>query len=121
MALMTAPVSLGVHSVAWPEKEIMSINAARVAGKTDDEIRTLITKLMVDRKNFGRGGGGMNNHKIYTQALAKLEALVEQEKNVTANLYSKWTATTSSPKPLQRSDRTSRRRTPESGARHRLS
>ena len=51
--LMTAPVQLSVHSVAWPEFEVMQINAARVAGKTNDEIRLLVTKLMADRKTLG--------------------------------------------------------------------
>lgn len=29
---MTAPVSLGFNSVAWPEYEIIQINKARIAG-----------------------------------------------------------------------------------------
>lgn len=48
--LMTASVQLSVHSVAWPEHEILAINSARIAGKSDDEIRQLVTKLMADRK-----------------------------------------------------------------------
>lgn len=48
--LMTPPVSLGVHSVAWPEHEISAINAARVAGKSDDEIRQLVTCLVAERQ-----------------------------------------------------------------------
>lgn len=48
--LMTPPVSLGVHSVAWPEHEIFAINAARFAGKSDDEIRQLVTRLVADRQ-----------------------------------------------------------------------
>jgi len=51
--LMTAGVPLSVHSVAWPEHEILAINAARVAGKSDDEIRLLVIKLMADRKALG--------------------------------------------------------------------
>jgi prophage regulatory protein len=51
--LMTAPVQLSAHSVAWPEREISAINAARVAGKSDDEIRQLVAKLMADRKTLG--------------------------------------------------------------------
>jgi len=54
--LMTAPVSLSAHSVAWPDCEIHAINSARVAGKTDDEIRTLVAKLMADRKTMGAEG-----------------------------------------------------------------
>ena len=48
--LMTPQVLQGVSSVAWPEHEILAINAARVAGKTDDEIRRLVTKLVADRQ-----------------------------------------------------------------------
>lgn len=48
--LMTAPVPLSAHSVAWPEHEILTINSARIAGKNDDEIRQLVAKLMADRK-----------------------------------------------------------------------
>lgn len=48
--MMTSSVPLGRHSVAWPEHEIMAINAARIAGKDDNEIRQLVTKLMDDRK-----------------------------------------------------------------------
>lgn len=53
--LMTPPVKLGERSVAWPEHEVLAINAARVAGKTDDEIRQLVTKLIAERQNIGVG------------------------------------------------------------------
>ncbi len=48
---MTPPVLLGVHSVAWPDYEINAINAARVAGKSDDEIRALVSDLKMQRTN----------------------------------------------------------------------
>lgn len=48
--LMTPPVSLGVHSVAWPSHEIDALVAARVAGKSDDEIRQLVARLVVERQ-----------------------------------------------------------------------
>ncbi len=51
--LMTAAVPLSVHSVAWPEREILAINTARVAGKSEDEIRQLVSRLMVERKTLG--------------------------------------------------------------------
>ena len=51
--LMTAPVPLGGgHSVAWPEPEIMAINQARIAGKSDDFIRNLVSSLLADRKKI---------------------------------------------------------------------
>jgi len=47
--LMTAPVSLGVHSVAWPEHEISRLVAARIAGKSDEEIKQLVLSMMAER------------------------------------------------------------------------
>ena len=38
-------VSLGAHSVGWPAHEVDAINAARIAGKSDDEIRALVQRL----------------------------------------------------------------------------
>lgn len=48
--LMVPPVRLGVNSVAFPENEVLAINAARIAGKSDDEIRQLVAKMVADRK-----------------------------------------------------------------------
>lgn len=36
-SLWTRPVSLGARTVGWPEMEIFALNAARIAGKSDDE------------------------------------------------------------------------------------
>jgi prophage regulatory protein len=47
--LWTAPVSLGPRSVGWPDSEIDAINSARIAGKSDDEIRALVAKLKQQR------------------------------------------------------------------------
>jgi prophage regulatory protein len=49
--LMVPPVRLGANSGAYPEHEIAAINVARVAGKTDDEIRQIVTDLIAARKN----------------------------------------------------------------------
>jgi prophage regulatory protein len=43
------PVSIGGRSVAWPEQELQAVNRARVAGKSDDEIRALVRQLEADR------------------------------------------------------------------------
>lgn len=51
--LMTPPVKLSEHSVAWPESEINAINGARIAGKTEDELRALVTRLVADRRAGG--------------------------------------------------------------------
>jgi prophage regulatory protein len=48
--LMVPAVRLGENSVAWPDHEIHALNAARIAGKSDDEIRQLVAKLVEDRK-----------------------------------------------------------------------
>jgi len=48
--LMTEPVKIGSQSVAWPSHEVMAINHARIAGKTDDEIRALVRDLHAKRK-----------------------------------------------------------------------
>jgi prophage regulatory protein len=49
--LWTKPVSLGPRAVGWPSDEVAAINAARIAGKTDDEIRALVAKLEGARKD----------------------------------------------------------------------
>ncbi len=48
--LWTKPVSLGARSVGWPSGEVSAINAARIAGKTDEEIFVLVTQLEAARK-----------------------------------------------------------------------
>jgi prophage regulatory protein len=52
--LMTEPVRLGENSVAWPEYEILAINTARIAGKSDSEIRELVSQLMTRRKQLSQ-------------------------------------------------------------------
>lgn len=47
--LWTKPVSLGARCVGWPASEVTALNTARIAGKTDDEIRELVTKLHAAR------------------------------------------------------------------------
>ena len=47
--LWTRPVSIGPRAVAWPASEVAALNAARVAGMTDGEIRKLVTQLHVAR------------------------------------------------------------------------
>ncbi|OFW00152.1 MAG: transcriptional regulator [Acidobacteria bacterium RIFCSPLOWO2_12_FULL_59_11] len=48
--LFVSPVRIGRRSVAWPASEVEAINAARIAGKTDTEIRALVMKLEAARK-----------------------------------------------------------------------
>jgi len=49
--LWTKPVSLGARAVGWPSCEVTAINAARIAGKPDEEIRALVLKLEAARKS----------------------------------------------------------------------
>jgi len=48
--VFTHPVSLGGRAVGWPAHEVAALNAARIAGKIDDEIRELVIKLETARK-----------------------------------------------------------------------
>jgi len=47
--LWPEPVKIGERSIGWPISEVEAINAARIAGKTDDEIRLLVVKLKAER------------------------------------------------------------------------
>lgn len=48
--LFTRPVPIGLRAVGWPSGEVAAINAARIAGKSDAEIRALVVKLETARK-----------------------------------------------------------------------
>jgi prophage regulatory protein len=43
-------VSLGGRAVGWPAHEVATLNAARIAGKPDNEIRKLVVQLEAARK-----------------------------------------------------------------------
>lgn len=47
--LMTKPVKLGGRCSGWPSNEIDAINRARIAGKSDDYIKALVTQLEANR------------------------------------------------------------------------
>mgnify|MGYP000996482832 CR=1 FL=1 len=44
-------ISLGPRCVGWPANEVTALNAARIAGKSDEEIRELVTRLEAARKS----------------------------------------------------------------------
>jgi len=44
-----APVRLGPHARAWLEHELDAVNAARIADKSEDEIRALVNQLVAER------------------------------------------------------------------------
>jgi len=48
--LWPKPIKLGPRSVGWPAAEVSTLNAARIAGKTDVEIRALVCQLETARK-----------------------------------------------------------------------
>ena len=51
--VFTKPVSLGGRAVGWPSNEVVALNAARIAGRTDTEVRDLVVKLEAARKTVG--------------------------------------------------------------------
>lgn len=48
--LFTRPVAIGLRAVGWPAAEVAALNAARIADKSDEEIRALVLKLEAARK-----------------------------------------------------------------------
>lgn len=48
--LWTKPVRLGERSVGWPAEEVAALNGARIAGKSNEEIRELVARLEAARK-----------------------------------------------------------------------
>ncbi len=47
--LFSKPVKIGERSVGWPSEEVQAINAARIAAKSDAEIRELVNRLHAKR------------------------------------------------------------------------
>lgn len=50
--LFTRPVPIGQRSVGWPDYEVQAINTARIAGKTDAEIKALVNRLHANRSEL---------------------------------------------------------------------
>ncbi len=53
--LWTRSVSLGARAVAWPAGEVAALNAARIAGKSDEQIRAVVLKLEAARLSADAG------------------------------------------------------------------
>ena len=51
--LFPKPVRIGGRSVAWPSTEVDALITARIAGKTDSEIRVLVSTLEAARSSAG--------------------------------------------------------------------
>lgn len=47
--LFTKPVPIGARAVGWPSEEVKAINAARIAGQSDEKIRELVQHLHAKR------------------------------------------------------------------------
>lgn len=47
--LWTQPVKIGERSSGWPDDEVNAINAARIAGQSEDQIRELVNQLHAKR------------------------------------------------------------------------
>lgn len=47
--LFSKPVHIGGDRVAWPANEVTAINQARIAGKSDAEIKQLVIELETAR------------------------------------------------------------------------
>ena len=45
----TKPVPIGERSVGWPDYEVKAINAARIAGQSEDAIKELVNRLHAKR------------------------------------------------------------------------
>ena len=50
--LFTTGVAIGQRSKGWPDYEVKAIAAARIAGKSDAEIRELVKVLHAKRKEL---------------------------------------------------------------------
>jgi prophage regulatory protein len=48
--LCTRQVLIGLRATGWPDSEVDALNAARIAGKSDEEIRALVMVLEAARK-----------------------------------------------------------------------
>ncbi len=54
--LMTPGVSIGLRSVAWPDHELQKLARARVAGQSEEEIKSLVQSLIVARAQMAKEG-----------------------------------------------------------------
>jgi len=50
--LMPRPIRIGLRAVAWLDHEVDAVIAARAAGKTQEEIKALVAKLVSARQNL---------------------------------------------------------------------
>jgi prophage regulatory protein len=48
--LLPKPISLGARAVGWPDSELEAITDAQIAGKSEQEIKSLVIFLSEQRK-----------------------------------------------------------------------
>lgn len=48
--LFPKPIKIGERAVAWISSEVAAINEARIAAKSDEELRSLVAQLRVIRQ-----------------------------------------------------------------------
>lgn len=53
--LFVTPVLIGLRATGTPDNEVDALNAARIAGKSEHEIRALVVKLEAARKSADQG------------------------------------------------------------------
>ena len=53
--LFVRPVSLGARAVGFPASDVAALNAARIAGRSDMQIRELVTRLEAARVSAEAG------------------------------------------------------------------
>ena len=49
--LLPPPVNVGPKSSAWPSNEIERVVAARIAGKSDAEVRVIVERMVGERQH----------------------------------------------------------------------
>ena len=47
--IFPSQIKLGERCAAWVENEILTVNQARIAGKSDQEIKELVRQLLIQR------------------------------------------------------------------------
>lgn len=55
--LFTNPVHIGQRAVGWPKNEVHALVAARIAGKSDAEIKELVNRLHAGRAELFSDSG----------------------------------------------------------------
>jgi prophage regulatory protein len=53
--LFTTGIAIGQRSKGWPDYEVRAINAARIAGQSEGDIRELVKRLHANRAELAAG------------------------------------------------------------------